>query len=963
MARLRYPVIMILAAAFMLISILPASGQFLFDPAWNWRSVETEHFRIHYPVNLEFWTLRTVSKMEAIHREVTVLVGYGIERKVDVLVMDPAGQPNGMAMPFLDFPRIILWATSPDPEMLFGGLSDWGELVFAHEDVHIVHLSRRARNAMEKIVSFLLPIGPLALKSPLWLVEGFAVLNESELTGRGRCRSSLRAMFLRQLALEGKLPEYSGLNGGDPWTGRRIPYLVGSAFLEWLKTESGNPDACLHLFKRMSARQKRSFVEAFSGLFEGMPEDLYDRFKAETIAEAFKIEQSVETVGRIEGDKWADFEGMTGRPAVSLDGSKLAVIRRDPPKPLRLEILSTSETDPKKKEKKKAPDPEDIPDKMWKPPERKQIAEFTARNGIYPNDPRWFPDNRSIVFDAAAVGPDSMFHYDLYRWNIDTGNLERLTRSEDLHSADVSPDGSWLAAVRRRSGMSSLVRLDLRTRRVSELIEPAPDISWGAPRISPDGRKLAAACWGRGFSEIRILDLDTGAGSRISGFERDILAFPAWTGGNGLVYSTDNTGIYNLEYYDCENNLKRQLTLTTSGIFSPEPDPGHPGNLYYIAPDSKGFDIYYFSPGDSAVPDLHLNGFCPVMPPMDPVEIPIYETQEISPGLPYRLGPRPEFAFAFSGGLTPSGDSIELGMNGGDVLGRLGYSLMAAYGYSGGTTGGSMEASLKRWPIGFSADLFWTRSEPSEQDDYHRVTPLLADRKTYGISLGSDWSRIFRLGSFAANARVLTERIRPESGTDDISKSLIGLSFDTVSRFSYGHAGFSAALKGDYLSGMTDGEYWSQARLTGRTALRYRHFMFTAQAGKGKTYGDFSPTDVFHLGGWISSVESPMDLHGRIPVAYLPAGILIGRNFEQLRLELAPDAGIPFMLFAECARVWCNTAKPDPIRAIGLELNGEIPPISLLKIPSTSVRAGFAYILDEPYENKWKGYIAVSIRP
>src|SRR5207344_674326 len=99
-------------------------------------------FRVHYPQPFAAWALRIAGSLESIHERVTAMVGYEGPRKTEVLVGDPRADSNGMALPLLDRPVIILWATPPEPESGIGWYRDWTELLVTHEMAHIVHLTR-----------------------------------------------------------------------------------------------------------------------------------------------------------------------------------------------------------------------------------------------------------------------------------------------------------------------------------------------------------------------------------------------------------------------------------------------------------------------------------------------------------------------------------------------------------------------------------------------------------------------------------------------------------------------------------------------------------------------------------------------------------------------------------------------------------------------------------------------------
>ena len=118
------------------------------------------------------------------------------------------------------------------------------------------------------------------LRAPRWIFEGYATVIEGRITGSGRPSGSMRAAILRKWALEGRLPTYAQLNSDRRFLGLSMAYLMGSAFLEWLEQRSG-PDALRHLWARLTARQRRTFDEAFIGVYGERPDKLYGEFVAQ----------------------------------------------------------------------------------------------------------------------------------------------------------------------------------------------------------------------------------------------------------------------------------------------------------------------------------------------------------------------------------------------------------------------------------------------------------------------------------------------------------------------------------------------------------------------------------------------------------------------------------------------------------------------------------------------------------
>jgi hypothetical protein len=104
------------------------------------------------------------------------------------------------------------------------------------------------------------------------VLEGYATVIEGRLTGAGRPSSTIRALILRRWAENGRLPTYAQLNSDRRFLGMSMAYLTGSAFLEWLEQQPGvAPDALRNLWSRLTARHRRSFDEAFIGVFGDRP--------------------------------------------------------------------------------------------------------------------------------------------------------------------------------------------------------------------------------------------------------------------------------------------------------------------------------------------------------------------------------------------------------------------------------------------------------------------------------------------------------------------------------------------------------------------------------------------------------------------------------------------------------------------------------------------------------------------
>mgnify|MGYP001266350996 CR=1 FL=1 len=63
-------------------------------PSDPWRTVRTEHFRIHYPLAAATWSEGAAARLEEWHARVVAEVGWQSDRKIDVLVVDPPARAD-----------------------------------------------------------------------------------------------------------------------------------------------------------------------------------------------------------------------------------------------------------------------------------------------------------------------------------------------------------------------------------------------------------------------------------------------------------------------------------------------------------------------------------------------------------------------------------------------------------------------------------------------------------------------------------------------------------------------------------------------------------------------------------------------------------------------------------------------------------------------------------------------------
>jgi len=673
-------------------------------PAADWRTVETPHFRVHYPRPFEAWTMRAASHLESIRDAVARETGYAPETKADVIVVDPVARANGLTYALLDTPRIVLYAEPAEPAGQLGEFGDWVDLLVTHEMTHLVHLDRPSRNPLRRAMErFLLPIGPIALNAPRWVDEGYATVIEGRLTGSGRPSSTFRAAVLRKWAESGRLPSYEQLDSDHRFLGMSMAYLMGSAFLEWLEARSG-AGSLPKVWARMTARQPRGFEQSFEGVFGDSPEKLYGLFTAELTKRARDEELC-------EGELWLDTSRDSGDPAVSKDGKQIALVIRDEHRS-KLVVYSTGENEEEKKYEERIAkmlkrDPQDVAPLRTKPLPRKAIHSLTMPDGGDIETPRWTGDG--IVFTHRTPDRDGVLHRDLFFW--DFHRVRRITHFADVYDADPISDDEFVA-VRSRYGMTQLVRV--RGDRVEAITEPSIDRVVSHPRAN--GNRIAYVAHTGGEWQLVVDD-------KTIPFDGNV-AFPEWSGDKIYATVLADGAIDIVRFPEGE-----RVTHMSGGAFQPAPSAD--GRLFFMALEPDGFKVHVMEPVPVEDRRPRLSGQAGRLSSTG------YATQPTSSSRPYGLG-RQEPTWIVSGNDAPAAHSSEVGARIGDVVGRIDTIAVASFGDVRGATIATIYRGL---PIALRAQLYDAREK--------RIG------KQHGLELRASWNAVYPLHDIAVSAGTL----------------------------------------------------------------------------------------------------------------------------------------------------------------------------------------------------------------
>ncbi|MDQ2070062.1 hypothetical protein [Natronospira bacteriovora] len=560
------------------------------DPFLDWRSLDSEHFTIHFPAELEDDARRALWIAEDVHERLSQSFNWTPRRQTQVVLTDQFDLSNGFASP-LPYNFIYLFLTPPDGLGSLGDYDDWLELLITHEYTHTLHLDKA--RAFPRGARSVLGRNPLLfpnLFNPTWLIEGLAIYEETDWErGIGRGQSTLFDMKMR-LELESGFKPFDqvGMDGITTWPAGRTPYLYGAYFFQYLEAEHGE-DSVRALVENYSnnvipylvnRNLRQTLADQRGPGLDG--EALWSDFER-WLGHRFRPHlDAIREQGEVAGERLSRHGYQTASPRALNDG-RVFYLRADARRQPALMEWTADEG-------------------------IREIADVNAggRLDVHPR--------AGAVVAMPELCRNRNLYYDLFHVDVDSGKRRRLTRCSRYREAVWHPDGEWLAASRIEAGQARLDWLDSEGRFQSTLWTPPVGAVPGRLDFSPDGQRIAMSLW------RPELGWTLGAFDLRSGEWQEWLADSALVGeprfapdGDQLLFSSEHGGVFNLRRLDLDSGRIDTLSNVTGGAFSPT-QSAH-GDIFYIGYTADGYDLFRLSnampiPGPG-LPEHHGPGFQP----------------------------------------------------------------------------------------------------------------------------------------------------------------------------------------------------------------------------------------------------------------------------------------------------------------------------------------------------------------
>jgi hypothetical protein len=893
------------------------------DPWRDWRTADSEHFRIHFRAEHRAVAEQVAAIAERVYPRITQQLAWEPRGRTEIALFSEFDVTNGYSTP-LPFNQVGIFLAPPDDGQLLDN-SAWLELLIAHEFTHIVHLDkvRGAPRILQYIFGRIPYFFPNAWQ-PLWVIEGLAVLNESDpATGRGRLYGPMFEGWLRAERASGFI-SLAEINSN----GRALPlskqYIYGAYFFDYLERVYGK-DAVFkyvdrysgNIVPRVHTNPETATGKTMDVLWRDFLADLANGVDQRSAA----VKREPEAVGApLIPVQWS-VEALAPGPA----GSVYAVTDDGILRPYLQRIEPNG-----------------------------AVTRLTGLNAGARIDAR---GDDAVLLTQPEICDNWNLFFDLYLYTRGDG-LKRLTHCARLRRAVFA--GNDFLALKNDAGLTSLVLVGRDGREIRTLYAPGAATELIDLGATADGKRAVVVQRTAGRWSLVEFDLGAAQTTPKTRLALDGPAFaPRYLGDGALQFITARDSAYNVWRHESGARIVR-LTNTYTAVLAYA--QGTDGALTVATIAHEGVAVSRAgTTANLGEGTASQTGAAPVEAPAPPSGSVLKDERSY---LALRsLYPRGWLPSGYvDRGLTAIGASVF----GSDALAFHQYVLTAMYETSQNEPIGSLEYILyDRHFFALTRDLSalaWTGDSGDE-------TTTLYKRRTRGQWISTlPWLRLEQRLTFGIGAGIdKTDHVTvdgPTTTTSDKKVAAAYLDFD-MRNSNWLAEGFNRGLRASALyetykpfSSDFDG---SVTRFDGEGYLPLGRSVLAARVVEARAHGN---TERYQLGGAITLLPLAVPkLNDRdLPLRGYRGNEaeLRGRNARLGTVEfrspimdidrhaMVPPIGINRLsaaAFFDIGTAWDNGSPSKYYRGIGAEVLGEV---KLLYLFTFQVRVGVGVGLDDP---------------
>ena len=481
------------------------------DEAYTgWRETQTEHFTFVFEERDGGAVGELLSFCEEIYGEITKLFDSYPDH-VLCIVRGRTDYANGSFYPFPA--HLNLHVTSPTWPNIDTRGENWLRILLTHEFTHYV------QNMYDKgITAGFARVFGKGLEPihggfiPGWLVEGPAIVAETEFTGGGRGRNAFFEMYYKAPILENSLFTSRQAGHPSPFPPPGRIWVAGYMVSDYMYQTYGSSTF---------ADIQKEFVKfpffgpgaAIKRVTGRSPEEIYSNMKL-ALQSRYREDAQIDPGKTISPEGYGNYflpiptdAGLIGY-RYTLSRSPALVLKNETTGKERI-LKVVALTDPSS-----------------------FTADAAGDQVVY----------SAVMSRTGAAG--QIETSDLYQLSTDTGQIKRLTKNAHLWHPALSADGRRLVAIQKRGSYSDLVEVELTTGEISPLYSHQSDTVHN-PAFSHDGRHVAFVHSGNiwllteGETVPRKLTDVEGGGEFFPRFNGDSVVFSSDRGGSLAIYQAD----------------------------------------------------------------------------------------------------------------------------------------------------------------------------------------------------------------------------------------------------------------------------------------------------------------------------------------------------------------------------------------------------------------------------------------
>jgi hypothetical protein len=516
----------------------PVSAQT--DPTGDWRTWKTAHFRVY--ARVQDSALARVAAAEA-ERSYALLARELVTPRgpIELALNDNVDFSNGFTS-VTPINRISIYLTAPAVDVELGQYDSWLRVVITHELTHVFHLDR-SRGVWRLLqhgfgrLSWLFPNN----YQPGWMVEGLAVYYESRLTNGGRERGGFHTQILEGADVPG--PNDAAFNSVR-WPAGIGRYAFGSRFLA-LQAGAYGDSVIPRLVENTSGQLLAGLslvshpLKAAGG--EGVPEgwQRLERHYPRGHAEDRVLVQGLRTEPRL---------------TLAPDGARLAYVHADGRSAPRVQVMDR----------------------------RGRVLAHHLANGEI--DLAWLGD--TLLVTQLDYGSPVNVWSDLYRWLPGRGGAwARVTHGARLSTPFAWQGSAGAVRVAHDARQPVLARADS-----AAPLAGLPDGEWAELTTSPDGHWVAGVRRFQGRPDLVLWPLADPAAIRVVTNDQAMDAEPSWSSdGAWLLFASERSGTPQVYAYGAASGTLVRVTDAPAGAREPSLDGA--GTLFYTTMGPDGLQI------------------------------------------------------------------------------------------------------------------------------------------------------------------------------------------------------------------------------------------------------------------------------------------------------------------------------------------------------------------------------------